>query len=520
VRLGAPAMAALLAYTAPAALAQDWAQFAGGPSRVAVSAAAPPLLRTRLIVDRSAGLGPVSFTGQSGVAVQGGIAAAVGRVGGQAMAMGISIGDGSVLWAAPVEAPFVDSWSTPAFGSGAAVFASGRSVYAFDRLSGALLWRTQLNNPVVNASPLITADRGPANRIFITDYDGFGGSARLYCLNADPFSASNPYQPGEIVWSTPIGGSSGNSPAYWTGMGGVVFVASITDESASTGGRVLAFPAGAADEPAPLWVYAHPSQGFFGGVCVSGGADPAVYAATYSLFGGQVNSSLVKLDAATGALRWSVPCARTSATPVPLPDARVVVSGGVVGFGSAPAIELFQDNGTSASLLWDSALATWSDANSNGVIDPGECLRIGGWTQQPVAIVRAGEPVRLLAGTIPAGGSNFAPCTDLYLLDLSRPPTDPLFITDHLAGAGNSPAPASGMVVTIGAAGVYALHSCPANCDRSLVAPVLNVLDFNCFLNAFASGAAYANCDRSTAAPVLNVLDFNCFLNLFSGGCP
>jgi hypothetical protein len=61
---------------------------------------------------------------------------------------------------------------------------------------------------------------------------------------------------------------------------------------------------------------------------------------------------------------------------------------------------------------------------------------------------------------------------------------------------------------------------CYANCDQSTIPPVLNVLDFNCFLNAFAGGSAYANCDQSTIAPVLNVLDFNCFLNRFAGGCP
>jgi hypothetical protein len=61
---------------------------------------------------------------------------------------------------------------------------------------------------------------------------------------------------------------------------------------------------------------------------------------------------------------------------------------------------------------------------------------------------------------------------------------------------------------------------CYANCDASTLAPVLNVLDFNCFLNRFSAGAAYANCDASTLAPVLNVLDFNCFLNRFSQGCP
>jgi uncharacterized membrane protein len=61
---------------------------------------------------------------------------------------------------------------------------------------------------------------------------------------------------------------------------------------------------------------------------------------------------------------------------------------------------------------------------------------------------------------------------------------------------------------------------CGANCDGSTSAPVLNVLDFNCFLNRFSAGEPSANCDGSTSSPVLNVLDFNCFLNRFSAGCP
>jgi len=62
--------------------------------------------------------------------------------------------------------------------------------------------------------------------------------------------------------------------------------------------------------------------------------------------------------------------------------------------------------------------------------------------------------------------------------------------------------------------------TCYPNCDQSTTPPVLNVLDFNCFLNRFSAGASYANCDGSTTPPVLNVLDFNCFLNRFSAGCP
>ena len=61
--------------------------------------------------------------------------------------------------------------------------------------------------------------------------------------------------------------------------------------------------------------------------------------------------------------------------------------------------------------------------------------------------------------------------------------------------------------------------TCPANCDCSTLAPVLNVLDFVCFLDRFAAADAYANCDGSTQSPVLNVNDFICFLNRFAAGC-
>jgi hypothetical protein len=69
---------------------------------------------------------------------------------------------------------------------------------------------------------------------------------------------------------------------------------------------------------------------------------------------------------------------------------------------------------------------------------------------------------------------------------------------------------------------------CYGNCDNSTTAPVLNVEDFTCFINAFSSAQSlsfqeqvehYANCDRSTLPPVLNVEDFTCFINRFAAGC-
>lgn len=70
---------------------------------------------------------------------------------------------------------------------------------------------------------------------------------------------------------------------------------------------------------------------------------------------------------------------------------------------------------------------------------------------------------------------------------------------------------------------------CRANCDASLTPPVLNALDFGCFLQSFVSAqslassaqqVSYANCDGSTTPPVLNALDFSCYLGLYVSGCP
>ncbi len=70
----------------------------------------------------------------------------------------------------------------------------------------------------------------------------------------------------------------------------------------------------------------------------------------------------------------------------------------------------------------------------------------------------------------------------------------------------------------VAAAGQY-VSFCYPNCDGSTSTPVLNVNDFQCFLNAFAAGNLCSNCDGSTSNPVLNVNDFQCFLNQFAAGC-
>jgi hypothetical protein len=108
-----------------------------------------------------------------------------------------------------------------------------------------------------------------------------------------------------------------------------------------------------------------------------------------------------------------------------------------------------------------------------------------------------------------AGGSSILGSHSIQLTISSAMPTDEagydVVITTACGNATSFPA---------------TLQICYANCDCSSTAPNLNVADFTCFLQRFASGAAYANCDLSTTAPTLNVADFTCFLQRFAAGCP
>jgi hypothetical protein len=95
------------------------------------------------------------------------------------------------------------------------------------------------------------------------------------------------------------------------------------------------------------------------------------------------------------------------------------------------------------------------------------------------------------------------------------------FVLSGTVGQPDASGPMTGAAYALGGGFWHGMPgACYVNCDGSTTAPVLNVLDFNCFLNKFAAGDPYANCDGSTTAPVLNVLDFNCFLNKFAAGCP
>lgn len=96
-----------------------------------------------------------------------------------------------------------------------------------------------------------------------------------------------------------------------------------------------------------------------------------------------------------------------------------------------------------------------------------------------------------------------------------QPPSTnyPVFYTkENPLGVALGFTPRLEMTVTVG-------NACYANCDGSTAAPVLNALDFNCFLTRYRAGEEYANCDGSTTAPTLNALDFTCFLDRYRAGC-
>ena len=504
-----PLLAMALSVTTPALAQPTWTHLAATTQRTSTSVnPPPPLAAPTWIANTDTNNHPITFVGLSGVVADEANVYALGDSNEQEHIYAFDRTTGTCLWQASIAAPQLDSWSTPAIDADnhTVIVATGNTLAAFDATTGASAWTATLPAIVVNASPLVTTDLHPADRAFVTTFDGFGASARLVCVNVDDHDAdANPFQPGEIVWTAPIGASSGNTPAYAD--------ATVYTATADTPGRVLAFDATAASPPTPLWATDNPDgHPFFAGVSV---ADGAVLAASYAFSGGQLNANLLKLHAATGAVIWSTPAGRTASTPIALADGRIVLSAGLPGFGSVPSVELFADEGDHATLLWDAALATWHDDDNDGAIDPGEHLAIGGWTHQPIVADAAGEP-RLVVGAIGDDASPFDAYATLRVIDLARAPADDGFVLDAFAGCGSTPALAGDDLFSIGEAGLHAFlaTTCTADCDSN---GVLNVLDFVCFQQRFVAGDPAADCDDNGA---LNVLDFVCYQQAFVGGCP
>ncbi len=450
----------IISLASAAALARaDWTHLGHDGARVAhVPAPSIALTSPAWTLAQTDGGEAIDWIGHASPVVSSDRVCATARIDGDAFVLAVDRTDGSIAWMQPIGSPFLNSFSTPVIDveHDAVIVASGSDVDAFDFETGSPLWSSALQKPVVNASPVITTDLGPADRLFITDYDGYllFGGGRLYCINIDTFDAAlNPWQPGDVVWSVGLGqASSGNSPAY---RNGVVCVADAGNPNFFEPGSIRAWDAAATSAPAPLWTFTNViDEGFYGGVAIAeANGETCVYAATYAFFGALDSANLVKLDAATGALHWSVACNRSQSIPVPLDDGRVVLSTGIPGFGSQPSLQVFEDHTTSATLVLDTATDSWID-DGDGVIESGEFLSMGGWTHQAV-VVSAGGMTLAYAGS-PAASSGFMPYTDLRLVDLDADPSEPGFVLDHFAPAGGSAAVVGDTMYTIGPGGLTA----------------------------------------------------------------
>lgn len=144
---------------------------------------------------------------------------------------------------------------------------------------------------------------------------------------------------------------------------------------------------------------------------------------------------------------------------------------------------------------------------------------LAAWTTTPIVTQRASNFAELVSSA-----------TEFALNNASNPdfsatgaPIE-LGLYRSIATAGTPGA--AGFTVNVGVdtwrASVFNITTpaCYPNCDGSTAAPILNALDFGCFLARYRAGESYGNCDGSTAEPVLNALDFGCFLSRYVQGCP
>jgi len=477
----------------------DWPQYGGDGRQSSAAVGAPALLHTTWAATTDLHGEQLIFEGPSAPAVFD------GRVYGYAKQLtngiftasklvAIDAVCGDVVFETPLARGQFDSWSTPAVDvmHRTVIIGSGANLYAIDADDGSIVWETSLLRTVVNASALIV---GPNNqrRIFITDFDGFGQSASLYCVNASAFDAvENPFQPGEIIWTESIGGASGATPAFTDD--GLVVLAGINapiDAPGITNGHISAYHPAAPAGSRLAWRFQLSSigvanEGFFGGVTIN---DGFVYAASYDINGSGNNSNLIKLDATDGSLAWSVACERTNAIPIVGDNGRVYISAGLDGFGSTPKVQAFDDLGASAGLAWDTA------------VDSGFTLSVGGWTHQPVL---SGD--RLYVGTIPGGFPFFGAYTNLSIIDVTLSPSDPDFVIASASGFGSSPAVCNGRLYSIGQTGMFEI-GVPGDLCGADGAPdgQLDLLDVPCFVDALLHADIGAFCDAELARHDLNM---------------
>lgn len=420
---------------ASAARAAIWPQLGGGPRHDSLSPVAPAPLQVLWNAPALSNERYVPF--QTPVAY-GGRVLAIARVftGSQHTSnrlIAFHRDNGARLWTRPLPKDQLDSWSSPAIDTRnhQALVAIDNALIATQMADGLPAWTAPLNGDVVNCSPTTSDDlfagSVPANRAFVTTYDPNGPGGELVAINLDPYyPVKNPFQPGEEAWRVPGLAFAGNTVAYADGL----VVVSTSD------GWVLALDA---YDGSPEWK-THVGSRFFGAVSIHGNY---AFAATYNFFGGQNNSTLVKIRLDDGAIIWTRACERSDSAPI-VANGVIYLASGIRGFGSFIKVQAFEDLGASAVLLWDTY------ANTGGA------LRIGGWTTQP--LYASG---RLYVGAPPTSGGSFDPYGALYVLDTTSWPGNAGFILSSHNGSGGSPAVLDGRLFSIGANGLFAFAPTP-----------------------------------------------------------
>jgi hypothetical protein len=115
----------------------------------------------------------------------------------------------------------------------------------------------------------------------------------------------------------------------------------------------------------------------------------------------------------------------------------VFVSGGAAGdYGSKPKVQAFRDLGDRAELMWDTS------------VDLPD-VTIGGWIAQP-----SYASGKLYVGTQSEPYFDFIYRPNgngtLYVLDVTRRPSDPGFVISQVDGCGNSPVVTHDSVYSVG----------------------------------------------------------------------
>ena len=236
---------------------------------------------------------------------------------------------------------------------------------------------------------------------------------------------------------------------------------------------------------AALWApSAHASGGYFPLPCMI--QAPAAYTGGGILYANGGGVTDLRIDAFGGCTPLPPGPGTVLANGPCIATLRLGSVGGVVGTATAPAMYTTRITRTGAQ-TFDTELLQ---------------LSIGGGTLPPNVRIRedVGLPSFGQMTVVPQGGG--------YQIDSFFD-----IFTELSLDGGFTWAP------SLGSTRIILSGPCYANCDQSAAAPVLNVIDFACFLNHFAAGDPYANCDGSSTVPVLNVSDFACFLNKFAAGC-